>query len=105
MLHQCEKNGKDIPTIILDTDIGSSTGFVTTLANLLNSKADDYSNLSGVELVKAKVKTLYVMGGVFGDAVEPDYNFTQAIDFSLDFFKHWPPKFPEFSPLAKSAMA
>jgi inosine-uridine nucleoside N-ribohydrolase len=76
-----------------------SIGFVTTLANLLNSKADDYSNLSGVELVKAKVKTLYVMGGVFGDAVEPDYNFTQAIDFSLDFFKLWPVEVPRvFSP-------
>lgn len=93
------KEGKYIPTIILDTDIGSSTGFVTTLANLLNSKADDYSNLSGVELVKAKVKTLYVMGGTFGKSVEPDYNFTQAIDFSLDFFKLWPAEVPRiFSP-------
>jgi hypothetical protein len=26
------------------------------------------------------------MGGVFGDAVEPDYNFLQAIDFSMKFF-------------------
>ena len=76
-----------------------SIGFVTSLANLLNSKADDYSELSGVELVKAKVKTLYVMGGVFGESAEPDYNFTQAIDFSLDFFKLWPTEVPRvFSP-------
>lgn len=76
-----------------------SIGFVTTLANLLNSKADDYSKLSGEELVKAKVKDLYVVGGVFGESVEPDYNFTQAIDFSLDFFELWPAEVPRvFSP-------
>ena len=30
------------------------------------------------------------MGGVFGEAVEPDYNFLQAIDFSRIFFQLWP---------------
>lgn len=76
-----------------------STGFVTTLANLLKSKADEYSSMSGVELVKAKVKALYIMGGVFGDAVEPDYNFKQAMEFSHDFFKLWPDDVPRvFSP-------
>lgn len=76
-----------------------STGFVTSLANLLNSKADEYSDLPGVDLVKAKVKNLYIMGGVFGDAEESDYNFRQAIDFSLDFFNLWPNDVPRiFSP-------
>ena len=40
--------------------------------------------------MRAKVKNIYLMGGVFGEAVEPDYNFTQAIDFSLKFFELWP---------------
>ncbi len=76
-----------------------SIGFVTSLANLLNSEADEYSDLSGVELVKKKVKALYVMGGVFGSSAEPDYNFSQAIEFSLDFFKLWPAEIPRvFSP-------
>jgi len=76
-----------------------SIGFVTSLANLLNSEADEYSDLSGVELVKKKVKALYVMGGVFGSSAEPDYNFSQAIEFSLDFFKLWPAEIPlVFSP-------
>ena len=68
----------------------ASVGFVTSLSRLLQSVPDEYSPLNGVELVRAKVKNLYTMGGVFGDAVEPDYNFTQAIDFSLKFFELWP---------------
>jgi hypothetical protein len=68
----------------------ASIGFVTSLARLLQSGPDEYSNLTGVELVRQKVNTIYAMGGVFGDAVEPDYNFKAAIDFSLKFFELWP---------------
>ncbi len=67
-----------------------STGFVTALAQLLESEGDEYSPLNGVELVRQKVRCAYVMGGVFGESVEPDYNFKQAIDFSLTFFRLWP---------------
>ena len=76
-----------------------STGFVTSLAHLLKSEADEYSDLSGVELVKAKVKGLYIMGGDFGEAAETDYNFRQALDFSIEFFRLWPIDVPRvFSP-------
>ena len=68
----------------------ASIGFVTTLARLLESGPDEYSPLNGVELVRAKVKDIYAMGGVFGKAVEPDYNFKQAINFSLKFFELLP---------------
>ncbi len=67
-----------------------SVGFVTCLAQLLQSTADEYSPLNGVELVRQKVKCAYVMGGVFGDAMEPDYNFGQGITFAQDFFRLWP---------------
>ena len=67
-----------------------STGFVTCLAQLLQSEADSYSSLNGVELVRQKVKCIYVMGGVFGEAEEPDFNFAQSIEFSKVFFRHWP---------------
>ena len=67
-----------------------SVGFVTALAHLLESQGDEYSELNGVELVRRKVRSAYVMGGVFGDAAEPDYNFTQAINYSLTFFRLWP---------------
>ena len=68
----------------------ASIGFVTSLARLLESGPDEYSPLNGVELVRAKVKEIYAMGGVFGEAVEPDYNFKAAIDFSLKFFELLP---------------
>lgn len=68
----------------------ASIGFVTSLARLLESGPDEYSSLTGVELVSRKVKEIYAMGGVFGEAVEPDYNFKAAIDFSLKFFELLP---------------
>ena len=68
----------------------ASIGLVTSLARLLLSGPDEYSPLSGVELVRTKVKEIYAMGGVFGKAVEPDYNFLQAIDFSMKFFALMP---------------
>ncbi|MBQ7634139.1 MAG: nucleoside hydrolase [Bacteroidaceae bacterium] len=67
-----------------------SVGFVTALADLLTSEGDDISPLSGVELVKHKVKCLYIMGGVFGESVEPDFNFAQGITFAQTFFSLWP---------------
>ena len=67
-----------------------SVGFVTCLAQLLQSEADSYSPLDGVELVRRKVKCIYVMGGVFGEAEEPDFNLSQGIDFAKTFFSLWP---------------
>ena len=67
-----------------------SVGFVTCLAQLLASGADEYSSLSGVELVRLKVKSIYLQGGVFGEAVEPDFNFAQGITFAKTFFQNWP---------------
>ena len=67
-----------------------SIGFVTCLAQLLQSGADSYSSLNGVELVRRKVKCLYLMGGVFGESEEPDFNLSQGIDFAKTFFHLWP---------------
>ena len=67
-----------------------STGFVTALAQLLQSEADSYSPLDGVELVRRKVKCIYLQGGVFGESVEPDFNFAQGITFVQTFFDLWP---------------
>jgi inosine-uridine nucleoside N-ribohydrolase len=67
-----------------------ATGFVTCLAQLLQSGADEYSALSGVELVRKKVKCIYLQGGVFGIAEEPDFNFAQGITFAQTFFELWP---------------
>ena len=67
-----------------------SVGFVTCLAQLLTSGADEYSSLTGVELVRRKVKCIYLQGGMFGEAEEPDFNFAQGITFAKTFFQNWP---------------
>lgn len=67
-----------------------SVGFVTCLAQLLESKGDEYSPLSGVELVRQKVKCLYVQGGSFGDTLGTCYNLVVGPDFAQTFFRLWP---------------
>ena len=67
-----------------------SVGFLTCLAQLLESEDDNYSTLSGVELVRQKVKCIYIMGGVFDESEEPDFNFAQGITFAQTFFRLWP---------------
>lgn len=67
-----------------------SVGFVVCLAQLLESEGDEYSPLTGVELVRQKVKCLYIQGGRFGEADEGDFNFAQGIDFAQTFFQLWP---------------
>ena len=68
-----------------------SIGFVTCLSQLLTSSPDSYSPLNGVELVRRKVKCIYLMGGVFGKAVEPiEFNFAQGVSFAQTFFNLWP---------------
>lgn len=49
--------------------------------------------------MRQKVKHIYLMGGVFGNAVEPDYNFGQGIEFATTLFTLWPDDVPmTFSP-------
>lgn len=64
-------------------------GFMCTLVHLLESEPDEYSPLSGVELVKQKVHSIYVMGGKFGEeSLRPGYNFGHkgALEYSKRFF-------------------
>ena len=68
----------------------ASVGFLTCLARLMESGPDEYSPLSGLELMQQKVKAIYLMGGVFGDSFEHDYNVTAAIRYSQVFFNKLP---------------
>lgn len=67
-----------------------SVGFVTCLAHLLESQPDEYSPLTGIELVIRKVKCLYIMAGDFVTSDNPEYNFAQGIGFAQTFFRLWP---------------
>lgn len=67
-----------------------SVGFATNLSKLLQTKADNHSALNGTELVKKKVKALYIQAGHFGNAMEPDYNFNQDPKNAYILMDKWP---------------
>ncbi len=65
-------------------------GFSTNIARLLASGKDEYSNLSGRELVAKKVKKLYMMAGMFGDNPFPEYNVVEDSSAARIVFEQWP---------------
>lgn len=72
-----------------------SGGFLTNLADLLSSPADDISDLSGEELVAAKVERWVAMGGAYPDSSEflddrPEFNFAQDAPAVQRAVTQWP---------------
>ncbi len=73
-------------------------GFSTNLSNLLATKADSRSNLSGVDLVRKKVKLLSIMAGAFqkvpgekGAMVDHrEYNVVKDIPAAKRIATEWP---------------
>lgn len=67
-------------------------GFCTNLARLLESKADGASPLSGVELVKSRVKLLSTMAGAFGEKMRgrKEYNIICDLPAARKLFAEWP---------------
>ena len=72
-----------------------SVGFSTNVARLLESQPDEYSSLSGRDLVAKKVKYFSVMAGQF-DVVEkspklvPEYNVKIDVESAKKFFENSP---------------
>jgi inosine-uridine nucleoside N-ribohydrolase len=64
-------------------------GFSTNLARLIESAPDRYSNLSGMELVKRKVRLLTVMAGNFVEN-KSEYNVMTDIPAASKVFATWP---------------
>jgi hypothetical protein len=57
-----------------DTKVNIITlGFLQNIQGLMNSSPDQYSNLTGAELIAQKVDTLYIVGG--NSTGRPSYNF------------------------------
>jgi inosine-uridine nucleoside N-ribohydrolase len=65
-----------------------TVGFLTNLSNLLMSKPDNLSNLSGKELVIRKVKRLVSMAGRFPEGKE--FNIFKDSTASKFVFENWP---------------
>ena len=64
-----------------------TVGYLTNLRDLLLSKADEFSPLSGDLLVERKVKRLICMGGTYPSGRE--WNFYQDADATVFVFKNW----------------
>jgi inosine-uridine nucleoside N-ribohydrolase len=64
-------------------------GFSTNLARLIESKPDRYSALSGMDLVKKKVRLLTVMAGNFAQS-KPEYNVRTDVPAAQKLFAGWP---------------
>lgn len=77
-----------------------SIGFLTSLANLLTSAPDEYSELDGVTLVAQKIKRIIIMGGKFDETDKNgEYNIQQSGSFAEIFFRLLPPTIPvDYSP-------
>lgn len=65
-----------------------TVGFITNMANLLQSKPDKYSSLDGESLVKKKVNMLVSMAGAFPSGKE--FNVERDAASSKYAFEHWP---------------
>ncbi len=70
------------------------TGIASTIANLLTSGADQYSPLTGVELVRRKVKRLYFMATKLEPGseqeVSPGYNMMMHPEATSTLLEMWP---------------
>ena len=65
-----------------------TVGFVSNLYDLLKSEPDEFSSLSGMELVKKKVKNWVAMAGGFPEGDE--FNVNQHPEASYYVFSNWP---------------
>lgn len=67
-----------------------SVGFSTNLSRLLNSGPDKYSPLTGIELLRQKVKYLSVMAGSFGPKKRAEFNVIHDIEAARNLIAKWP---------------
>lgn len=68
----------------------ATVGFSTNLARLLNSSSDEYSTLSGRELVAKKVKLISAMAGSFSENPIKEYNVVKDIPAAQTLFANSP---------------
>lgn len=67
-----------------------SIGFSTNLERLMDTRADEYSALTGVELIDSKVRLLVTMAGCFNNPDLHEYNVVKDIPAARKVFEKWP---------------
>jgi hypothetical protein len=77
-----------------DSVVMVQVGFATNLARLLDTTTDEFSPLSGSELVRRKVRQLSLMAGAFrpiaGNARFREYNVIKDLPSSRALAARWP---------------
>lgn len=68
----------------------ATVGFSTNLARLLDTPADEYSPLTGKELVAKKVKLLSAMAGNISELEHHEYNVVKDLPAAVKVFAEWP---------------
>ncbi len=66
-----------------------TVGYITNIAGLLKSEADEFSDLNGIDLVRKKVKNWVCMGGRFPDGGD-ETNATSDVLTSKYAIENWP---------------
>ena len=67
-----------------------SVGFSTNIARLLDTQPDQFSPLTGKELVAQKVKYLSMMAGNATDSTDSEWNIRKDIPAGQKVFNEWP---------------
>lgn len=68
-----------------------TTGYATNVESLLKSNPDEYSELTGLELVKKKCGQLYVVGGTYPEGRCNNFFFAKEARTAIDYVsKNWP---------------
>ena len=74
-----------------DSVVLVTVGSLANIANLLKSKPDEHSDLSGKELVKKKVRHWVCMAGVFGPGEgRREANLIKGVKAAQYALEHWP---------------
>ena len=87
LLRETLANQEDKSVVIVQV------GFSTNLAQLLQTEADDYSELNGFDLVERKVKNISIMAGAFepiNGETHLEYNVVQDIPSAQYLAEYWP---------------
>lgn len=68
-----------------------TVGWLTNMAGLLSSSPDSHSPLAGKDLVRAKIKELVAMGGIWpNNRGQAEYNFTMDRPAAHKVINDWP---------------
>ena len=71
-------------------------GFVSAIVHLMESQPDEFSKLSGMELIRQKVDSLYFMGTKLGEGSGLGYNLKFNIPLAKKFLENWPKEVPAY---------